>query len=72
MTDFFKHISERKESERQRLAALPFAEKLKLLEKMRDREASIVASRSGSRGDGLSDRLLLLREERAEYGAGKD
>ncbi len=39
-----RKISESKREMRQRLASLPFAEKVKLLEQLRDRSVTIAAS----------------------------
>jgi len=39
-----RRILESKQAERERLRALPFAEKLKLLEKLRDRSLAIAQS----------------------------
>lgn len=44
MTDRMRKILESKRAIRQRLQALPFAEKLKLLEKLRDRSLAIAQS----------------------------
>jgi len=67
MTDAFEHIIESKQRERKRLAALPFAEKIKILERLRDRDAAIIAGRKGSANAPLPDRVLILREQRARY-----
>jgi hypothetical protein len=68
VTGRFEHITENKNRERRRLAALPFAEKLRLLEKMRDRAAAIIASRGSAPDMVISDRALLVREHSAAYG----
>ncbi len=70
MTDPFERITKSKQRERRRLAALPFAEKLRLLEELRDREAAIIADREHSSDAALPDRVLLLREPRVRYDAG--
>jgi len=44
LTDFMRKILESKRETRQRLVQLPFAEKLRLLEKLRDRSRLIAAS----------------------------
>jgi len=44
MSDRMRKILESKARTRQRLAALPFAEKVKLLEQLRDRALAIAAS----------------------------
>ena len=44
MTGRMMQILESKRALRQRLAAMPFADKLKLLEKLRDRSRAIAAS----------------------------
>jgi hypothetical protein len=44
MSETMRQILERKEAMRKRLAALPFAEKVKLLEQLRDRALAIAAS----------------------------
>lgn len=67
MTRHFEGIEESKKRERRRLAALPFAEKLRLLEKLRDREAALIAGRVCSPPTGPSDRILLAREHLARY-----
>lgn len=46
MSDRMTRILESKRAMRTRLAALPFAEKIRLLEKLRDRSLSIAAARS--------------------------
>lgn len=45
MSEWMKQILESKRAMRTRLAALPFTEKIKLLEKLRDRSLSIAASK---------------------------
>ena len=45
MTEQLRRILESKRTQRTRLAALPFAEKLRLLEKLRTRTLAIAASR---------------------------
>ena len=45
VTEQLRRILESKRNERTRLAALPFAEKLRLLEKLRARTLTIAASR---------------------------
>jgi hypothetical protein len=44
MSDQMRKILESKRELRQRLAALPFADKVKLLEQLRDRSLAIAAS----------------------------
>lgn len=44
MSEWLRKILESKRAMRQHLAALPIAEKLKLLEKLRDRSLAIAAS----------------------------
>ena len=44
MSELMKRILEGKERSRQRLAALPFEQKLELVKKMRDRDRLIAAS----------------------------
>ena len=44
MNDWMRKILESKRAARRELAALPFAEKLLLLEKLRDRSLAIAAS----------------------------
>jgi hypothetical protein len=44
MSDQMRKILESKRALRQRLAALPFADKVKLLEQLRDRSLAIAAS----------------------------
>ena len=44
MSDWLRQILESKREMRQRLAALPFADKVKLLEQLRDRSLAIAAS----------------------------
>ena len=44
MSDRMRKILESKRETRQRLAALPFADKVKLLEQLRDRTLAIAAS----------------------------
>ena len=44
MSDRMRKILESKREMRQRLAALPFADKVKLLEQLRDRSLAIAAS----------------------------
>ena len=44
MSDRMRKILESKREVRQRLTALPFAEKVKLLEQLRDRALAIAAS----------------------------
>jgi hypothetical protein len=48
MTEWMRKVLESKQAARQRLQQLPFAEKLKLLEKLRDR--SLLIARSRPRG----------------------
>ncbi|MGA2075042.1 MAG: hypothetical protein ABSH52_16250 [Terriglobia bacterium] len=54
MTDWMRRVLESKRATRRRLQALPFAKKLKLLEKLRDRSLSIARSelrtRQGRKG----------------------
>ncbi len=51
MTDEMQKIIASKKAYRQRLAALPIAEKLRLLEILRDRQLEIVAMRGSLRGN---------------------
>jgi hypothetical protein len=44
MSDRMRKILESKRKTRKRLAALPFSEKIKLLEQLRDRSMAIAAS----------------------------
>ncbi len=44
MSDWMQKILESKRAARKRLAALPFSEKVKLLEKLRDRSRAIAAN----------------------------
>jgi len=44
MSHWMRKVLESKRATRQRLAALPFSEKLKLLEKLRDRSLAIARS----------------------------
>ena len=44
MTDWLRQILESKRQMRKELAALPFSEKIKLLEKLRDRSLAIAQS----------------------------
>ncbi|MCX6999523.1 MAG: hypothetical protein NT106_04405 [Candidatus Sumerlaeota bacterium] len=44
MSDWLRRVLESKRQARRRLAALPFSEKIKLLEKLRDRSLAIAAS----------------------------
>jgi len=44
MNDWMRNILESKRATRQRLRELPFSEKLKLLEKLRDRSRAIARS----------------------------
>jgi hypothetical protein len=67
MTDPFERIAESKKVERRRLAALPVAEKLRLLERLRDREALLITSRTMP-DLALLDRVMLVRESNAAYG----
>ena len=48
MTDWMRRVLENKHAARQRLQQLPFSEKLKLLEKLRER--SLLLSRSRPQG----------------------
>jgi hypothetical protein len=48
MTDWMRKVVESKRAARQRLQQLPFGEKLRLLEKLRDR--SLILARSRPRG----------------------
>lgn len=65
----FESISGSKKRERSRYAALPFAEKLKLLEKLRDREAAIIVGRVNSPDGGLPALVRFLRGRRVTHGA---
>ncbi len=49
MSDFMRSVLETKRQARQRLAELSFAQKLRLLEKLRDRSLLIAASSLGRR-----------------------
>lgn len=49
MNDWMRQILESKRAMRRRLASLPIAEKLALLEKLRDRSLAIAASRKALR-----------------------
>jgi hypothetical protein len=53
MTDWMRKVLESKRAARQRLQQLPFSEKVKLLEKLRERALLIARSRP-QRGSGLS------------------
>ena len=44
MSDWLRQILESKRAMRRRLVALPFADKVKLLEQLRDRSRAIAAS----------------------------
>lgn len=44
MNDWLHQVLESKRQARKQLAALPFSEKIKLLEKLRDRSLAIAAS----------------------------
>ena len=44
MTELMRKIAESKKVERRRLAALPFSEKVEMLENLRDRQISILRS----------------------------
>jgi len=59
-----KRIVERKKQERSRLATLPFAEKIVLLEQLRDREAAIIGSRPSTTDPSLTSKAKLVREHR--------
>jgi len=62
MNDRMNAILESKRKERSRLAALPFSEKIALLEKMRDRALAIAASPlSLEYSQGIA-KPLILRE----------
>lgn len=63
MNEQWKIILESKRRERSRLAALPFSEKIMLLEKMRDRALATASNPlyGGAKVDG--GRGLLLREK---------
>ncbi len=69
MTDLFERITESKQRERRRLAVLPFQEKLQLLEDLWGREAAIIVGRKREKGSAWPDRVLLVREQQAAYGA---
>jgi len=45
MSDWMRKVLERKRAARQRLQQLPFSEKVKLLEKLRERTLSIARAR---------------------------
>jgi len=49
MTDWMRKVLESKRAARQRLQQLPFSEKLKLLEKLRDRTLLIARTRPQGR-----------------------
>jgi len=49
MTEWLRTLLENKRRTRRRLAALPFSEKIKLLEKLRDRSLAIAQSPLGRR-----------------------
>lgn len=69
MNESSEKIAESKQRERKRLAALPFAEKLKILEQLRNREAAILASRPMPVHARLADKLMLVQEYQAAYGS---
>ncbi|MCF7707724.1 MAG: hypothetical protein K9N52_02345 [Verrucomicrobia bacterium] len=69
MNEPIERIAKSKHRERERIAALPFAEKIKILEQLRNREASILASHRTSMNADLADRVMLVREHQAAYGA---
>ena len=50
MSERMSRILESKRAMRKHLAALPFSEKIKLLEKLRDRSLSIAAARTQMAG----------------------
>ena len=52
MTPDLRQILAGKQAYRELLAALPIAEKLRLLEALRDRSLEIAAAREGMRGEG--------------------
>ena len=56
MTDWMRRVLENKRAARQRLQQLPFSEKLKLLEKLRERSLLIARSRPSARPVTLSHR----------------
>ncbi len=49
MSEWMRRILESKRATRQRLRELPFSEKIKLLQKLRDRSLAIVRSPLGQR-----------------------
>lgn len=60
MNDRMNAVLESKRKERSRLAALPFSEKIALLEKMRDRALAIAASPLAlNYSQGLANSLML-------------
>ncbi len=59
MTDWMRKVLESKQATRRRLQQLPFAEKLKLLEKLRDRSLLIARSRLRGRPVMPSSRLSV-------------
>ncbi len=63
MNEQWKTILESKRRERSRLAALPFSEKIVLLEKMRDRALAIASNPLYGGGKVDGGRGLLLREK---------
>jgi hypothetical protein len=53
MTEWMRNILESKQAARRRLQQLPFSEKIKLLEKLRDRSLMIARARERSRANAL-------------------
>ena len=59
-----KAILESKRRERQRLAALPFSEKVPLLERLRDRALVLAASTIDGQPGSRDERAWMVRERR--------
>ena len=59
-----KAILESKRRERQRLAALPFSEKVPLLERLRDRALALAAGAAYGPPGSRDERAWMLRERR--------
>lgn len=64
MTDWMRKVLESKRKTRQSLAALPFSQKLILLEKLRDRSLAIAAS-SLRHQRHRAERIVTIRFEQA-------
>ncbi len=71
MNDRMNAVLESKRKEQSRLAALPFSEKIALLEKMRDRALAIAASPLSLKYSQGMAKPLILRE-RTERGTPVD